>query len=87
MPLNCKILRGVKGVCWGGGVSGHITCGFQGGGNVFTFSLEGVSGKIWVIFSGGGVRQNLGNEPRSQPLLPLTLNNERPLTTLVCRNA
>ena len=50
-------------MCVGGGVgSGHITCGFQGGGvNVFTFSSEG-----------GGVRQNLGNEPRSQPA-PLTL--------------
>ena len=56
----------------GGGGSGNITCGFQGGGvNVFTFSLEG----------GGGVRQNLGTEPRSQPPPPRHLNNERSLTS------
>ena len=55
------IKSGEKCVCvWGGG-SGNITFGVQGGGGsrVFTFSLEG-----------GGVRQNLGNESRSQPPPP-----------------
>ena len=44
--------------CLLGGL-GNITCGFQGGSRVFTFSLEG-----------GGVRLNLGNESRSPPAPP-----------------
>ena len=57
-------------MCVGG--SGNITCGFQGGSRVFTFSLE------------GGVRQNVGNESRSQPPPPppCHLNNERSLSGL-----
>ena len=57
------IKSGEKSVLWGGGGSGNITCGFQeGGGGV----------KSIYIFLGGGVRQNFGNESRSQPAPPDT---------------
>ena len=41
--------KSVLCVCvWrGGGGSAHITCGFQGGSRVFTFSLEGGQAKFW----------------------------------------
>ena len=44
-----KILRVEKGVCWGGGGSGNITCSLQG------------DQCIYIFFGGGGVRQNLGH--------------------------
>ena len=46
----------------GGGGSGHITCGFQGGGGW----------SMYLHFLWRGVRRNLGNEPRSQPPPPDT---------------
>ena len=44
----------------GGGGSGNITCGFQGGSRILTFSLEGGSGKKILM-----------NQDLSRP--PLTL--------------
>ena len=68
------IKSGEKCVLGGGGGQVILLVVSRGGGGVKS---------IYIFFGweGGGVRQNLGNESRSQPA-PRHLNNERSLSTI-----